>query len=131
MRKTIDQYFYYWESHVFGYSHGTGEKYIIPELQKFMSIIPEVESYDYKEIEKNMSPLITWLFINILCHANIFEYGTSTRYAWLTECGKVLKNYLLNKTYPEDFPIFDEDYTFCYPDACRSIRVKKVIYDKL
>jgi len=113
--KTLDEYFYDWETHVFGYGYGSGECHIIPALQKIMELVPESGCYNYEEFEKSLSPVVAWLFINILCKNNIFEYGTSPRYGWLTESGKELKIYLKGMS---EFNSPDVDYNYCYPDHC-------------
>lgn len=122
MEKTIDDYFCDWESDTFGYGYGTGEDFTIPALQQFIGSIPESGCYDYKDLPKKsgLSELETWLFINIMCEANIIEYGTSPRYGWLSKCGKRLKEYLEDKAPESIFHIIDrdEDYHKCYKNAC-------------
>ena len=113
--KTIDEYFCDWESHVFGYGYGTGEEHIFSGLKRIMATIPETDQYDYREFEESVGHLSAWLFINILCKHDIFEYGTSSRFGWLTDSGKVLKKYLEETA---EFKEFDENYSYCYPDCC-------------
>lgn len=116
----MDDYFYDWESEVFGFGYGTGEEYIIPELRKFIVNIPLTGTYDYRTLEIECGHTVAWLFINMLCHARIIEYGTSPRYGWLSKCGKRLKEYLEDKTPEQIFEVIDrdEDYRRCYPNAC-------------
>lgn len=117
--KTNDDYFADWESHIFGYGYGSGEEKIIPALRVFFDAIPDGESYDYRVLEQRLGPLAAWLLINTLAHAEIIEYGTSPRFAWLDPKGKALKAYLATKT---DKQIFDYmahyDNAHCYPDHC-------------
>lgn len=115
--KTMDEYFYDWENHVFGYGYGGGEYQIIPALKKIMGIIPESGLYNYIEFEASIGPVAAWLFINILCHHDIFDYGISPRYGFLTESGTALKLYLKCWKCGE-FRTPDEDYSYCYPDYC-------------
>jgi len=85
--KTEAEYFRDWESHVFGYGYGTGEAYVIPVLKTFLEHCNEgyyKHSYQYDVLEKAVTAPVAWLLINTLCHADIIEYGTSPRYAWLT-----------------------------------------------
>jgi len=118
--KTLDDYFTDWEGHVFGFGYGTGEEYTIPALQILFNNINEDRTYDYKKLEEAFTPLPAWLLINILCRADIFEYGTSPRYGWLTGKGKRLSDFVKSKTTEELYLLTckDENYTHCYPDAC-------------
>lgn len=119
--KTLDDYFTDWESHVFGYGYGTGERPILKALRTFfVSIKENGRSYDYTDLEEALGPTITWLLINTLCHADILEYGTSPRFGWLTTTGQRLRAFVLSKTLDdlEALTCRDEDYDVCYPDAC-------------
>lgn len=113
--KTLDEYFYDWENHVFGYGYGSGEEHIFSGLKKIMASIPESGQYDYQKLEESIDPLSAWLFINVLCKHDIFDYGTSPRYGWLTNSGKILKKYLAETT---EFKFSDQDYHHCYPNLC-------------
>jgi hypothetical protein len=118
--KTIDDYFVDWESKIFGYGYGAGEEYVIAALKKFMEMVPMEGCYEYKQLECELSPTVAWLLINILCKAHILEYGSSPRHAWLTNCGRRLKEYLGNNTLEQLENVLDVtgDYTVCYPDVC-------------
>lgn len=116
--KTNDDYFADWESHVFGYGYGTGEEYILPGLKLFMDYVPDDGSYHHDALEAALGPAAAWLFINILCHADVIEYGTSPRYAWLTPQGKALKAYLASKSAEELGAILSDYDSYCYPDHC-------------
>ena len=122
MTKTLDENWIDWESNAFGFGYGTGENYTIPALKKFMDLVPLEGCYDYQLLEKEMTPLVAWLFINLLCHHRIdmLEYGTSPRGAWLTSRGKALKEYMATKTVDEltNLTSHDENYCNCYPDVC-------------
>jgi hypothetical protein len=121
MDKSLDEYFRDWEAHVFGFGYGTGEQYILPTLKLFLSAVPIKGNYDHEQLEKACGSAIAWFLINALCHADLIEYGTSPRYGWLTEKGKILKNYVDPRTAEQLYETasgHDEDYTHCYPDAC-------------
>jgi hypothetical protein len=79
------------------------------------------KSYDYAVLERALGPAVAWLMIGKLCGAYIFEYGTSPRYAWLTQRGEALNAYLEGKTDDQLVELVtetDQDYIFCYPDRC-------------
>jgi hypothetical protein len=123
MPKTLDQYFIDWESHVLGYGYGTGEDFIIPELKKFFSAIgrdDQPNAYWHTKLEEAVGPVVAWLFINLLCHADVIEYGTSPRGGWLTEKGENLKQFIDGKSASELFTVLehDSDYIGCFPDYC-------------
>jgi hypothetical protein len=119
--KTLDEQFIDWESEVFGYGYGTGEQHTLKALKEFMDLIEIDGSYDYQAIEKQLGATITWLMINILCKADILDYGTSPRFGWLTEKGKLLKKYLAEKTTDELYDLTadkDENYIGCGKTYC-------------
>lgn len=126
--KTIDDHFRDWEHNTFGFGYGTGEEYIIPSLREFLSLCKVRHDrgsfvYDYNELENALTPATAWLLINTLARhgIDIIEYGTSPRYAWLTDEGKRLREYMLSKDSDELYNIAtgdDEDYMHCYPDYC-------------
>lgn len=119
--KTNDDYFHDWEASVFGFGYGTGEEYIIPILRRFVLAIPKCgESYKHEALEAEFGPVIAWLLINALCHADVIEYGTSPRFGWLTPIGEKLREYMESKTDEElqDALDRDNDYIACYPDWC-------------
>lgn len=123
MSKTVDDSFRDWEANAFGFGYGTGEEHTLAALKAFMAAIPE-RQYDYKVLETALGGAVAWLLINTLCahKVQILEYGTSPRYAWLTDEGQRLKAYLDSKTVEELCEVVcgadPEDYTGCYPDAC-------------
>lgn len=123
--KTIEESFRDWESHVFGYGYGTGEPLILPLLKEFFAAVGRdrelPHSYDYKALEAACGNAHAWFLINILCHADIIEYGTSPRYGWLTQQGEALKAFVATKSAAELDEICcngPNDYIPCYPDAC-------------
>jgi len=121
-----DKHFIDWESDTFGYGYGTGEAFILVALKTFFSTLKLTPgtaspSYDYRELEAALGELPAWLLINTLLHADLFEYGTSPRYAWLTAKGKLLKEYVDAKTVDELYELatgHDENYSPCYPTHC-------------
>lgn len=121
--KTEDEYFIDWESHVFGYGYGTGEEYTLPALKVFFSTIGEADrpnSYHHRKLEEALTPTVAWLMINILCHADILEYGTSPRFGWLTPHGERLKTFVDGKTADELYNVWADagELSNCSPTAC-------------
>lgn len=122
MTKTIEQSFADWESSVFGFGYGTGEHHVIPALKKFFAAIGEEDSsrrYDYRKLEEAVTPTVAWLLINVLCRykVDMFEYGTSPRFGWLTEQGENMQAFLASKT-EEELLNIDSDDSGCCPDIC-------------
>ena len=120
MGKTLDDYFSDWEGHVFGFGYGTGEEHIIPSLFKLFHNLNDDRTYNYKELEQMFTPLSAWLLINVLCRADIFEYGTSPRFGWLTNKGERLRDFIKSKNIDQlyDLTNRDNEYIPCYPNAC-------------
>ncbi len=125
MTKSIEDNFSDWEADVFGFGYGTGEPHTVPALRKFFELcVPNAEgtsrSYDYRQLETELTPPVAWMLINTLCHADIIEYGTSPRFGWLTGRGDRLCAFVLSKTEDELVLLTcrDSDYGPCYPDAC-------------
>lgn len=119
-QKTLDEYFRDWEGHVFGFGYGTGEEFTLGALLAFFSLLKDGRTYDYKDLENGMTPPVAWLMINILCRADVVEYGTSPRFGWLTRKGERLRDYLAGKTLDQVLEVIpaDQEYAHCYPDAC-------------
>lgn len=111
-----------WEGGVFGFGYGTGETYTLAALRQFFSLCNRTENgqYDYEVLEGEMGPTVAWLMINAMGHADIIEYGTSPRYAWLTEKGKALKHFVMAHDLDQlvRFTCRDEDEEHCYINAC-------------
>lgn len=122
--KSADEHFRDWEAHVFGFGYGSGEEHVIPALKQFLELCdggPNGESYDFRTLEAGLSPTVTWLMINTLAHAGIIEYGSSPRFAWLSQNGVALKTFVASKTIDQLVGIVtqsDEDYIPCYPECC-------------
>lgn len=118
--KTIDSHFIDWEANVHGYGYGTGEEHTLGALKTFMAATPESGCYDFKELEKAVTPAVAWLLIGDLCRCDMIEYGTSPRFAWLTKQGKALKGYLGSHSLEELLEVmnYDEEYIHCFPDYC-------------
>lgn len=123
-QKTIEDSFRDWESNAFGFGYGSGEEHVIPALRHFMELcVGEHCTYDYKRMERELGPAVTWLLINMLCNYRIdmIEYGTSPRCGWLTAEGKRLREFMLSHTAEELVEMATdrtEDSNVCYPDAC-------------
>jgi len=126
MSKTDIEHFRDWESHNFGFGYGSGEEHVIPALRRFFELCNGGAgySYDYTILERELTPTVAWLLINILAghRADVIEYGTSPRYAWLDhKHGVRLKEFMLSKTNDELIKIvtaYNEDYYHCTPDYC-------------
>jgi hypothetical protein len=122
-KKTIEDYFRDWESYVFGYGYGSGEHHTIPPLRRFLELCDRGEGgggYDFKVLEAELGPATVWFLINILCHADVIEYGTSPRYGWLTRKGETLKDFVLTFSAGELIAfVTDGKYdNWCYPNSC-------------
>ena len=115
-----DKHFIDWESEVFGYGYGTGEPHIIPALKRLFEAIPYEGTYNHEHLEAELGPLAAWLLINILCHADMFTYGTSPRYGWLTGKGQTLKAFFDQHTAEQllDMLEVDSDYVHCMRGHC-------------
>ena len=118
LENTLDQHFASWEESAFRFGYGTGEKYFLRALKGFMQAVPEDEPYDYKQIERVLGSTVAWLMISVLCREGIIEYGTSTRFGWLSKAGKALRAYLSGKTVNELIVICSQVGHTCYRDAC-------------
>lgn len=123
MTKTIEQNFADWESNVFGFGYGTGEEHTLSALRAFMAAVGREDAahgYDYQKLEAACGVTTAWLLINILCHADVIEYGTSPRYGWLTTEGKALKAFIASKSIEElvELCASRTEVDACYPDAC-------------
>jgi hypothetical protein len=107
--KTLAQHFKAWEADVFGFGYGTGEMHTLCELQKFFAVCETNEhegyTYDYRKMEDAMTPANFWLMLNILCHADIIEYGTSPRFGWLTDEGIALLKFVMTHNINELYEI--------------------------
>lgn len=123
----LASYFIDWEAHVFGLGYGTGEPHTVPALQAFLALCPPDDAssrnYDYKVLEKALTPTVAWLLINTLGHhhADVIEYGTSPRYGWLTPNGYRLRDFVLSKTPDELVTLVtmrEEGHPYCTPDYC-------------
>ena len=98
MKVTDKKSFQDWEDSVFGYGYGTGEKYIIPALKRFLELCnegPDGICYDFEIIENELTPTVAWLLITILSNDEIIDYGTSPRFGWLTDRGIALKEFVM------------------------------------
>lgn len=119
--KTLDDFFTDWEAHVFGLGYGSGEPHTIPALSCFLEACTgENGSYDYTVLAAALGPVVTWLLINTLGHADIIEYGTSPRFGWLTGYGKLLRRFVVSKTDDDLIALTgrDSEYIECFPDHC-------------
>lgn len=124
IKKNIEHYFRDWESYVFGYGYGSGEEHIIFALKHFLELCPTMPNkyhYDFEVLEKNLTPTVTWLLINVLCRADIIDYGCSPRFGWLTGVGMRLKEFISSRSVEELCKILAYDsseYIPCSPTVC-------------
>ena len=85
VEKSLDSHFADWECYVFGFGYGTGEGHVLAALKRFMELTPsehaDMRCYDHKVLERELGPAVAWLLINVLGHADVIEYGSSSRYA--------------------------------------------------
>lgn len=119
--KTLDQHFQSWEGHAFGFGYGSGEPHIIPALKHLLALCPETGAYDYQVLESALGGPVAWLLLNRLHQLDVFEYGTSPRYAWLTQRGLYLKRFMDTKTADDLVELVacrSENDVICYPNAC-------------
>jgi len=121
MAKTIEENFIDWEHSTFGFGYGSGEQHIVSALKTFLECCNATQPYDYRIIENRLTPVVTWLFINILAKQDIIEYGTSPRFGWLTVSGRALKHFI--DLHPVEYLVnlvtnVDQDYAYCFPSAC-------------
>lgn len=122
--KTTEEHFRDWEDWAVGFGYGSGEPHTIPAIRDFLGLCNEGaygHSYDYEKLEAALTPAVAWLLISILAKADILEYGTSPRFAWLTVKGERLKKFMLSRTAEELVDIacdHGEDYNSCSPDSC-------------
>lgn len=117
----IDKHFIDWENDVFGYGYGTGEQYTLKVLKVFFDNLDVNNTYNYENLELKIGEIGTWFLLNIFGHADIIEYGTSSRYGWLTEKGEILKEYIDKKSFEELYELItnrDNDYIYCGKDYC-------------
>jgi len=118
--KTIDDYFIDFEANNIGYGYGSGEKHTTAALKGFLAKCPDSGAYDYEIIEQAIGGAATWFLIPILAKAGIIDYGTSPRYAWLTDQGKALKAYLDARPIEQLLQLlqYPESQELCYPGHC-------------
>jgi hypothetical protein len=123
--RTLESYFIDWEGEVFGFGYGSGEPYTVPALHKFFQLCPPNDAknrcYDYEQLERALGGAVAWLLISALGHADIIEYGSAPRYAWLTPNGYRLRDFVLSKTPDELVALattFDQEQPHCGPSTC-------------
>src|SRR4051812_24979617 len=120
MTKTVEEYFVDWEEHMFGFGYGTGETHVLTAIKKFFCCIKVNNgsfSYAYEILEQELGASTTWLLINMFCHADHIDYGTSPRYGWLTASGKALAAFFEVNSIEEMCEIIsDPDRVTCTPE---------------
>lgn len=122
--KTIKHQFKDWNQYYIGYGYGTGEPHTLKALKEFFLSVEPDGMYDYQVLERNLTPVVAWLMINILCNADIIEYGTSPRHGWLAVRGRELKEFVDKHTVAQLCEItcnhqeHAELYIYCCPEYC-------------
>lgn len=102
--RTVEYHFKDWESEVFGFGYGTGEKHVLSAVKQFMEAVGRDDldhAYNYVTLEKACGATPAWLLINVFGHWDIIEYGTSPRYGWLTNEGIALRDFVKSKSLDE------------------------------
>ena len=87
--------FLIWEYENLGYGYGTGEIPIIVAMRTFFDSLKDHRSYNHETLEVKLGKRTTWLLINLFSKTRITEYGTSTRNAWLTDFGEIIRRVFL------------------------------------
>jgi hypothetical protein len=103
-----DKDFNEWFQDTFGYGYGTGERPILEGLTRFLALAncgSHGAQYDFEVMEKELTPIVAWLFICALCKDSCIEYGTSPRYGWLTERGMSIRSFMAGKSIDELYEI--------------------------
>lgn len=95
-----EKHFIEFQSEVFGYGYGTGDEHTLRAIKGFLAAINGC-TYDYRLIENTVGPQIAWLLINMFCHADLIDYGTSPRFGWLSDSGLRLKEFVDARTVEE------------------------------
>lgn len=126
------KHFVDWESAVLGRGYGSGEEFVFPALRTFFENVSHGQTgncYDYRDLEKALGGPTTWLLINVLCHADVIDYGSSPRHGWLSTEGQALKKFFLSHTLEELYGIYQKGKDFnqergweCFPDLCQCAR---------
>ena len=110
-----DLQFKQWEGRVFGAGYGSGELPILIAVKTFFDLL-EDRSYDFQKLEASLGSTVTWLLINAFDKGNMIEWGTSSRFGWLTSCGEYVREYIKNKTPEQLYEIVmsdGDDYCEC------------------
>jgi len=111
-----DKDFRIWEDKWFGYGYGSGEKPVLKALKQFVELLEDGRKYDHEEMEKKMGKQVFWLVLNVMCHSDFIEYGTSPRYGWLTQDkGGPFAEYIKSRS-------VDELYEVLFTYDCESCR---------
>jgi len=104
-----EEQFVEWEMRTFGAGYGTGELPILKAVKTFFDSLENNRSYDYEELESKLGGATTWLLINAFDKANIIEWGTSSRYGWITSCGENIRDFIKRKTPEELYKLLMSD----------------------
>lgn len=84
--------------------YGTGEQYTIPIMYKFMELLAE-RSYDFQVMSVAFGEVTTWVLIELLARCDLIDWGTSSRFGWITERGEQLRDMMRKFTQEEMYEI--------------------------
>lgn len=123
MKHELDKHFRDWEASALGFGYDTGDLPVLRVLKGFFEELENQRSYDYEKLQERFGEETTWFLINLLCREALIEYGTSSRYGWLTAAGDTMRLYFAAKTVEELVELTtssDEDSGFdlCYRNGC-------------
>lgn len=110
--KEEDIWFVKWERNTFGSGYGTGEMPILSTVKVFFNSI-EDRMYNFQKLELLLGETVCWLVINALAKVDNIEWGTSSRFGWLTPSGELLKKYFDSKTNEELYEICMTNEDIC------------------
>ena len=125
MKKITEKQFIDWHDSIFPYGYGTGEAIILPALHTFFSSLENGRMYNYEILEEKIGKEATWFLINILAKADVIEYGTSPRFAWIQDdIGPIaqLRDFIVSHKPEELYELVTgttEEYFWCQKGNCQ------------
>lgn len=72
--------------------YGTGEEHTIPLVYKFMELLEDGRLYNFEVMEEVLGKVVAWVLIELLSNCDLIEWGTSSRFGWLTTRGEELRD---------------------------------------
>lgn len=104
MTEKDKQNFRQWEGRIFGCGYGSGELPIMKAVKIFFDNLKDDRSYDYQVLEEKLGQTVAWFLINAFSHI-VIDYGTSSRYGWLSIRGEFVRDFIKDKTAEELYDI--------------------------